>query len=92
MMSKNFQNKNIPYKYIVEKQNGEIVFEHIHVESINGEVVNRCLSVPNNVKTKFTKFDDVILGEKRPNDKPAGVNFTNILQAAFLHQSTVEAA
>ena len=70
-MSRNFQSKNIPYKYIVEKQNGDIVYEHIHAESTNGEVVNRCLSVPSNVKTKFTKFDDVILGENRPKDRPA---------------------
>ncbi len=70
-MPREFQNKNLPYKYVVEKQDGEIVWEYIHLHNTK-EDVNRCLLVPSQVNKTFTKFDDIILGQYRSKDMPPG--------------------
>ena len=59
------QSKNIPYKYIVRKQYGFKHWEHIRIDDDEEKIVNRCLLVPSNIQNRFTKFDDVILADRR---------------------------
>jgi hypothetical protein len=62
-MSREHLSKNIPYKYIIKKENGFEIWEHIDVP-YEQKIVNRCLFVPGNVDSTFTKFDDVILSDR----------------------------
>ena len=71
--SRQFQGRNIPYKYIVETQS-RIIWEYIEVANNERKEVNRCLFVPNQItKNSFIKFDDVILGQIRKDSRPAHV-------------------
>ncbi len=62
-MSREHLSKNIPYKYIIQKESGCVIWEHIDVAHEH-KVVNRCLLVPGNVDSTFAKFDDVILSDR----------------------------
>lgn len=58
-----FQNKSIPYKYIVMKKGGKLIWENIKFSFEQG-TLNRCLMVSDKSGNAFTKFDDVILPEE----------------------------
>jgi len=61
-LNKKFLNKSIPYKYVVQHKDGELVWEHIKFNFEEG-ILNRCLMVPSKTGKVFTKFDDVILSK-----------------------------
>ena len=50
--SRQFQGRNIPYKYIVETQS-RIIWEYIEVANNERKEVNRCLFVPNQISKNF---------------------------------------
>jgi hypothetical protein len=62
-MSREHLSKNIPYKYVIQKESGFVLWEHIDVP-YEQKVVNRCLFVPRSVDSTFAKFDDVILSDR----------------------------
>ncbi len=57
-VDRSFVGKTIPYKYVIKKKNGDLVWEFVHSSSGN-ELANRCLIIPD--VDEFTKFDDVVL-------------------------------
>lgn len=64
-LPRQFQSKNIPYKYVVKKSYDFAAWEFIKLDDNEGQRVNRCLLVPSSIQKSFTKFDDVILAQKR---------------------------
>lgn len=77
-LPKEFQNRNIPYKYIVVTESNAVIWEHIALANNEGKEVNRCLLVHNQItKNYFVKFDDIILGSTL-SDFPLGFIFQRL--------------